>query len=396
MASPPKLYCTHMSSPDHLVMNWRSALVGLVIVCSLVCLGHLYRRQTERPATLWLIAFALTAFATGIPMLIGFAGAYDIWPGLTFLPTQVPLWFGPLLYFHAHALMVGPPPQQARWLLLPGVVYWLYQLWAFTCLGDYRSKWAFNDSVHDPIVVPIVIVVSVALTLWSLVKIWQMRGRYLEWLEANRSDDDVFRPVWLTRFMLIAVPLAALWILENTVGPALGLNYFERFWIDFVLLFFVYLLVADALAHIRAPYPKMVPASGGAAPELEPQNRDWRAEGARLKRMVEDNRWYLENSISLQELSRRLGTNQSYVSRALNQGLETSYSNFINRLRVEHAKSLIDTGEGTLLDIALASGFGSKASFNRAFKLHAGVTPSQYRASAVAAASQYPKIQQSR
>ena len=387
-----------MAPPDDLVMNWRSALVGLVMLCSLVCLAHLYRRQTERPAILWLIAFVLAAFATAIPTLIGFAGAYDIWPGLTFMPTQFPLWFGPLLYFHAHALMVGAGLGGHRWLLLPGAVDWLYQGWAFTCLGDYRSKWAFNDAVHEPFVVPLVIAGSLGLGLWALVAIWRMKVRYLVWLEENRSDDDVFRPVWLMRFMLISVPLAGLWALENTVSPVLGFDYFERFWIDFALLFFVYLLVAEALAHIRAPYPKMMPveAASGAATMPDTANRDWQIEGARLKEAVVTHRWYLEAGISLQELSRRLGTNQTYVSRALNQGLDTSFSNFINRLRVDHAKSLIDTGDQTMLDIALESGFGSKASFNRAFKAHAGMTPSQYRSHRTAPTmSQSSKIQES-
>jgi hypothetical protein len=78
-------------------------------------------------------------------MVIGFAGAYNIWPGLTFLPTQMALFYGPLIYLHARALMLGGPPRRYAWLLAPGIVYWLYQVWAFAFLGDYRAKWAFNE-----------------------------------------------------------------------------------------------------------------------------------------------------------------------------------------------------------------------------------------------------------
>lgn len=129
-----------MSGMDELVMNWRSALIGVVMACSLVALIYLYRRGLERSAVGWLALFVIAANVSAIPMVIGFAGAYDIWPGLTFLPTQTALFFGPAIALHCRALMVTGPTRAYWWLLLPGIAYWLYQLWAFTMLGDYRQK----------------------------------------------------------------------------------------------------------------------------------------------------------------------------------------------------------------------------------------------------------------
>ena len=374
-----------MTTPASIAMNWRSGLVGLVMICALVCLAQLYFRRIERPATRWLIAFVLAAFATAIPTLIGFAGgAYDVWPDLTFLPTQFPLWFGPLLYFHARALMVGDRLGRSWWWLLPGGLHAVYQIWAFIGLGDFRSKWAFNDAIHEPYIVPAVIVGGSGLAAAGLYEIRRLRARYLEWLQAHRSDSDDFRPVWLKRFIVMSLPLAALWAVEGVMGRVFALDYFQRFWVDFALLFVVYLLAVEALAQIRSPYPKMPTTDDPTAPTdfSDPSTpaRDWRAEGTRLHDLVVRHGWYLEPSVSLQDLSRRVGSNQTYVSRALNQGLETNFSRFINELRVEHAKALLDAGKhSSMLDLALESGFGSKASFNRAFKRHTGMTPTAYK-----------------
>ncbi|MEM8726760.1 MAG: AraC family transcriptional regulator, partial [Pseudomonadota bacterium] len=138
----------------------------------------------------------------------------------------------------------------------------------------------------------------------------------------------------------------------------------------------------EALARILHPFPKMLAPDAISVDELmeaTAAERDWVVEGERLRKMVIENGWHLESSLSLQTLSRRFGMNQAYVSRALNQGLDLSFSNFINGLRVEHAKAMIAREDVNLLDVALSSGFGSKASFNRAFKLHAGTSPSEYK-----------------
>lgn len=76
-----------------------------------------------------------------------------------------------------------------------------------------------------------------------------------------------------------------------------------------------------------------------------------------------------------------MGTNTSALSAALNARNDMNFTLFINGLRVEamcerlrdHAAR--DKGAPNLLALALDCGFGSKATFNRAFKRHTGQTP---------------------
>lgn len=372
-----------------IVMNWRSAMLALVMLCGAMTLLMLWLRGLERRATGWLIAFVAAGMLSAVPMVIGFAGAYDRWPGLTFLPTHLAPLFGPLLYFHARCLMIDEPLGKLRWLLLPGIIYWCYQAWAFTTLGDYRDKWAFNDAFHEPVIVPLVLFTSAALIVAALVGLLRLRARYLAWLDDHLADGDRFDPVWLKHLLIASIPLAGLWILDNAVGPILDLSYYDRFWADFAALFLLFFIAAEALARLQLPFPKMplmgIAASAGEAANSEPapsrtdKARDWTVDGQRLRDTILEQGWHLESGISLQELSRRFGMNQTYVSRALNQGLGASFSDVINGLRVTHAQGLIGRDGLSMLDIALESGFGSKASFNRAFKNHSGMTPSAWQ-----------------
>ena len=374
-----------MTETSALAMNWRSTMLGMVILCAIIALTYLYLRNIERRAVHWLIAFASAAMIAAIPQIIGFAGAYDIWPGLTFLPTDLTLFYGPLIYFHAQKLMIGKPFTRQQWgLLVPGAVYYLYQLWAFFLLGDYKQKWSYNDAFHEPFVVPIIFLTGFGLSIWALIAIWRLGKIYRAWLKSTQSNDREFEPTWLTHIIILGAPLMALWILEYFVSTVLGFNYFDRYWLNFALLLLIFFFSMEALVRIRLAYPKMgntnFPAPEPVSATKEHNERNWEAEGKKLRDNVIKEGWHLETDLSLQDLAQRMATNQSYISRALNRGLDTSFSDFINGLRVNHAKTLIAEEQLTMIEVALASGFGSKASFNRAFKSHAGLTPSQFRA----------------
>lgn len=367
-----------MEGFSDLAMNWRSGvLAGLALAILLFAIALLVRQQ-NRAASVWLALFLLAAAVNAIPFIIGFAGAYDIWPGLTFLPTDMSPLVGPLLLLHAHALVHGEPAGERKWLFVPGIAYLLYQLWAFTMLGDYRAKWDFSGSVHVPYVEPVVLAVSAGLALYSLWRIIALTRAYRGWLAANRSDDDEFRPTWLTHFIVLMGLLVAAWLVDNLMTPLFGASYFARYWPGLATLMVVLILGVEAWYRLEAPYPAI--AEAGEVEEDTPTGRDWAAEGARVRAAVIEQRLFLEPRFTLDALARHMGLNQNYASRAVNEGLQTSFSDFINGLRVEYAAERLGEGGGNVLEVALDAGFNSKASFNRAFKRHTGMTPTQFRA----------------
>ncbi|PYF07763.1 helix-turn-helix protein [Rhodobacter viridis] len=85
--------------------------------------------------------------------------------------------------------------------------------------------------------------------------------------------------------------------------------------------------------------------------------------------------------LSLADLAEAARAKPFYVSQALNQGRAESFYDYVNGWRVREAQELLRATDHTVLDIAHATGFNAKSTFNAAFLKRTGMTPSRWRAS---------------
>lgn len=91
---------------------------------------------------------------------------------------------------------------------------------------------------------------------------------------------------------------------------------------------------------------------------------------------------YLEQELTLTELSSRMGINTKYLSQVINEVEQKSFIDFINSLRIERAKKLLlhpAYQYYTIVAIANEVGFKSKSAFYNAFKKFTKMTPSAYK-----------------
>ena len=133
------------------------------------------------------------------------------------------------------------------------------------------------------------------------------------------------------------------------------------------------------------PFPKIYVQQLKAEIEGKKSERDWATDGQTLKAAIEAGNWHLSPVLSLRDLARRMGSNETYMSRTINLGLDTNFNRLINTMRVEHAKNLLKETDSNILEIALDSGVNSKRTFNRVFRDLCGQTPTQYRNTAAEA-----------
>jgi AraC-like DNA-binding protein/quercetin dioxygenase-like cupin family protein len=91
---------------------------------------------------------------------------------------------------------------------------------------------------------------------------------------------------------------------------------------------------------------------------------------------------HLDGDLSVAKVARQLGVSREHLSRAFHQHFGITYQRYVTNHRLEAARQLLtDTSApASLLEIALATGFGSHAHFSRVFRKHEGVTPTQFRA----------------
>lgn len=83
--------------------------------------------------------------------------------------------------------------------------------------------------------------------------------------------------------------------------------------------------------------------------------------------------------LSLDSLSREMGVSRFHISRIFTQVLHTGFHEYVNALRINYAKELLQDSEYKILDIAEMSGFQSQQTFNRIFREFCGLSPSEYR-----------------
>jgi AraC-like DNA-binding protein len=91
---------------------------------------------------------------------------------------------------------------------------------------------------------------------------------------------------------------------------------------------------------------------------------------------------YKNPDLKITHLSEMLHTNRTYISKHINTEFSCTFSDFVNKYRVEEAKKLLidETMKSYSLNyISEKSGFGSMGSFMRVFRDIEGITPGQFR-----------------
>ena len=89
---------------------------------------------------------------------------------------------------------------------------------------------------------------------------------------------------------------------------------------------------------------------------------------------------YLTPNLKIGDLAKATGICRTYISNYINQTKGMSFSDYINNLRVEHAKTLLshNTDHTKIVIIATQSGFSSEQSFYRNFRKFTGMKPLEW------------------
>lgn len=375
-----------------------------VLFATLLSFGKA-NRIANRFLALLLIVIALRLF----PYIIGYAGFYDAYPWLSYLPYEASLAIGPLLYFYVRSLSSPGQKLSARWWLhfLPVLAQFVYYCVVFPQPLAFKNHW--DDTIHVPYILP----VEQSLTFLSIAIYWFLSFRhyrdYQRWLEQNVSDREDHHIEWLRNFLIALGMTLVFWIAMVAIDRwGKPLNYFQRFPFYAWLQLLAYYLGTEGYRNARHRYPSWqeveevkeivvseLPAPDApatvAAPLALPNatetvvvTRDWFGMAARWRETLSDQKYWRDPELTLAKLARKLGTNTSDLSRAINEGLGMNFNELVNRLRVDSVKAqlAVPDEKRNLLDLAFDAGFSSKASFNRSFRLYAGVTPTEFRETA--------------
>ncbi len=102
-------------------------------------------------------------------------------------------------------------------------------------------------------------------------------------------------------------------------------------------------------------------------------------ENQSIKRAVDYITQNYGEDISLEDVADHIQINPSYLCVLFKKNIGMTFSHFLNKIRIDKAKQLLENTEYSVMEIAVACGFSDQSYFTKVFKKYTGVTPKKYR-----------------
>jgi AraC-like DNA-binding protein len=236
---------------------------------------------------------------------------------------------------------------------------------------------------------PIFALHSALLLLFVLLGVWHaLAGRATDLVEGRRRL-RILLAVATALYTALTVASDWLWPGGLSVAPLSLANA-----VGLVTLIFLFAVLGSLLSTTEPFVPAAVTAGSmpslnnnlppaPSAPGPDAATGPDAAPISALRRLIEHDKVYREQDLSVASLSQKLSIPEYRLRRLINGQLgHRNFSTFVNSYRLAEAEAaLSDPGQADvpILTIALDAGFGSIGPFNRAFKAHTGLTPTEYR-----------------
>ena len=330
------------------------------------------RRQRDAWLAGWLTALLLLV----APYLLGFVGAYDRIGWLSNTPIANPFLLGAATLGYTLTVALPEQARRAPWLLIPAAVAFGIGLWIWG-----HSTWggvAYSDTV-GPFMNRILDSLGDLFTIGCLVVAIRVALRHGN----SATPAGIVTHAWLRRFLVATGAVLAVSI-GSSLAYLLGAEFsYERQWwahVAYVTLGY-YVAGAGYGAHRALDASSLVPypQTPAGSPPLSPEEvAGWKP---RLDAWMREHQPHLRLDLTLAALAEEVGLTAAELSHVVNAGFDQNVSEFINGYRVREVQARLlapRVNDLTLLAVAFESGFGSKATFNRAFRQATGTTPSAW------------------
>ncbi|WP_418773086.1 helix-turn-helix domain-containing protein [Klebsiella grimontii] len=115
----------------------------------------------------------------------------------------------------------------------------------------------------------------------------------------------------------------------------------------------------------------------------EISNEEFLSTYQRVNTLVNEQNLYLNPDLTLNALARKTGVPARQISKAVNLVRGCNVSQWINGLRIDYAQQLLRNTTLPVTEVMLEAGFATKSNFHREFLRISGITPTDYRRTAV-------------
>ncbi|HOO71905.1 MAG TPA: AraC family transcriptional regulator [Spirochaetota bacterium] len=295
------------------------------------------------------------------------------WPWLFFTQMPASLLLGPLSYVYIQIVLDDKKGLDRQdWLhFIPFAASALVLFPVFNSGSGRMREIIYNTVVKAdnlPLRMALVAVIgAIALYLGILIKnVWK-RGRI-----ENRAQNLLL----VFNGFLFLGPAIFMAGIAGIIIYSSGLLKFSCIMIVCIMLF-MYVIMQ------RFPYLVFfgtVPGFGETARRQIMGTEEVAVMDRQLKLLMEDERFYADEDLTLTRLSSALEVTPHALSRFLNEQHSLNFTGYVNRYRVREAeRMLIEKPAMNTMSVAYSSGFGTYSAFYSAFKKETGMTPAEYR-----------------
>lgn len=257
---------------------------------------------------------------------------------------------------------------------------------------DIASKISFIQNRQDMIEFQFIhILIHLQMVVYFIAVFRVLRKSKKLYLE-NYAGKSINSYNWLFQFSVVLTILYLVALLKNIFKfsdyPHISEGLKISLWVSSLFIFCWYLFKAlnnpDLFRNVDSKLKlvsEIVAEEKSSAPSTIDE-REYHEELLKLKKYMEEEKPFLNSSLTIQDVSREIGIPTRELSVLINHQLGQHFYDFVNTYRIENAMDILKDStksKVTILEILYEVGFNSKSSFNTAFKKHTGNTPTQYR-----------------
>ncbi|MCE4564593.1 AraC family transcriptional regulator [Maribellus sp. CM-23] len=373
------------------LLNFAAAIQGLFLT---YIIAHNRLKETKS-VVLGLLTFVLSLSLLG--GIYGMSGFYKTFPHFTNVADPMFLLYGPLLFIYIFVLTRNRLPQYYLLHGLPFLIYIISFIPLYIKSGEEKIEWAeyifLNDHVPlEGLLMQLLRVVHISIyIILSLLAV----KKYQKKIKDNFSDIEKIslnQAKNILYFFLFALVVACVSFVfgyflsysfslsNNIIGLVIGIIIFALAYSTWNKKNIQEMGASKLEDKAGNPIDTSSKVKGRNVFVLTQEQLE--EYGVRLATAIEKEKVFIENELSLAELSKKINIQAYQLSELISRLYNESFFDFINRHRIEEIKARIEDPESdsySLLGIAMDCGFNSKSSFNTAFKKFTGVTPSEYR-----------------
>jgi AraC-like DNA-binding protein len=346
-----------------------AALRGGAVVLLVLLVALLLRDARRVPAGVFAALFAAGAAAYTIVSASFFAPV----PPLSLLPLRMLGMGNPLVFCLFAASLFEDDFKPSWWHALAWLAMVAFGLAACLWIDAAPARWAFSALE----------LACNALGVWYV-----LAGRTIDLVEERRRLRAAL--VVLLAIYSVAVITTEITLPAGSGGPILFLA--NGIGLLAVTLVFALVLLSVSSDSALISLPLSTPSVQMTSPFRpaalpDPADQAERDDDTRLlaalRRLMEHDRAYREEGLSIGGLAGKLGLPEHGLRRLINRRLGyRNFNAFLNSYRLDDVMAaLADPAQEAvpILTIAMDAGFQSLGPFNRAFKAQTGTTPSEFR-----------------